>query len=283
MHPPSDNPLGSEEERGRGLWLLPSHINHRCVFNVHRYFVGDLMFLRTSTDVRAGTELTMAYLANDIPVHERQKELERRDFTCSCHLCQYETKMYRDRPELAHKRARILETFRRGKPLVGDEVTLDAKALLERTIQAIYQVHREYAGTFGPITAIPKATILDIDRVDVNIPNPPPPLALVIDLFEPLVILGCIDVTPSNLLASTMALAESYWLARACPSSGRLEVSVGSTIQIAGYFASIGDGRRARKWIREGQRLFDMFYGGGSKYWRVRYPGFAEILRASCD
>jgi len=39
-----------------GLWLLASDMNHSCVLNTQRSFVGDKMFVRAGSDLAAGIE-----------------------------------------------------------------------------------------------------------------------------------------------------------------------------------------------------------------------------------
>ncbi|KAL6915442.1 hypothetical protein FSST1_006937 [Fusarium sambucinum] len=47
-----------------GLWLLAARINHSCVGNCRRSFIGDMQIVRAARDIPAGTELTFAYRAS---------------------------------------------------------------------------------------------------------------------------------------------------------------------------------------------------------------------------
>jgi hypothetical protein len=74
--------------RSCGIWIQASYINHSCVSNVRRSFIGDMMIVRASQDLEAGTELTFWYQS---PVGMSTKKLwEKLDswgFVCICALC----------------------------------------------------------------------------------------------------------------------------------------------------------------------------------------------------
>ncbi|RKL26000.1 hypothetical protein BFJ72_g13891 [Fusarium proliferatum] len=72
-----------------GIWLLASRINHSCVGNCRRSFIGDMQIVRATRDLPAGTELFFCYR---LPVafesyQETQKGLNHWGFTCDCGLC----------------------------------------------------------------------------------------------------------------------------------------------------------------------------------------------------
>ncbi|KAG5752170.1 hypothetical protein H9Q70_005179 [Fusarium xylarioides] len=72
-----------------GIWLLASRINHSCVGNCRRSFIGDMQIVRATRDLRAETELYFCYR---LPVRfetyqEAQKSLKHWGFTCHCELC----------------------------------------------------------------------------------------------------------------------------------------------------------------------------------------------------
>ncbi|KAK1973951.1 TPR domain protein [Colletotrichum cereale] len=72
-----------------GLWLLASRINHSCVGNCRRSFIGDMQIIRAARDLEAGTELLFGYRA---PQHlesyaDVQKDLNSWGFKCNCELC----------------------------------------------------------------------------------------------------------------------------------------------------------------------------------------------------
>ncbi|PFH59061.1 hypothetical protein XA68_12879 [Ophiocordyceps unilateralis] len=73
-----------------GIWLLASHINHSCVANCRRSFIGDMQIVRATKDLPAGSELVFFYHP-PLPYQsykEAQAKLSPWGFTCDCELCQ---------------------------------------------------------------------------------------------------------------------------------------------------------------------------------------------------
>ncbi|KAJ5736836.1 uncharacterized protein N7483_001961 [Penicillium malachiteum] len=71
-----------------GIWCMASYINHSCLCNIRRSFIGDMMIIRASKDIPPDTEITFWYgspLANTrgIPAN-----LEKWGFECDCASCQ---------------------------------------------------------------------------------------------------------------------------------------------------------------------------------------------------
>ncbi|KAM0426404.1 hypothetical protein ACHAPT_008451 [Fusarium lateritium] len=72
-----------------GVWLLASRINHSCISNCQRSFIGDMQIIRATRDLPAGTELLFEYRVPK-PLEsyqETQKALGNWGFTCGCELC----------------------------------------------------------------------------------------------------------------------------------------------------------------------------------------------------
>ncbi|KAI9640898.1 hypothetical protein NHQ30_010739 [Ciborinia camelliae] len=70
-----------------GIWLMASKINHSCLSNARRSFIGDLQFVRATCDIPANTELTFWY---QMPTGESdwmKKKLQNWGFQCKCLLC----------------------------------------------------------------------------------------------------------------------------------------------------------------------------------------------------
>ncbi|CAF1352315.1 unnamed protein product [Didymodactylos carnosus] len=70
-----------------GLFLMPSYINHTCLGNCIRSFVGDMMIVRALDDLPAGTELLMSYTDILLELEDRQSTIAKHGFTCDCKLC----------------------------------------------------------------------------------------------------------------------------------------------------------------------------------------------------
>ncbi|KAL9562488.1 hypothetical protein ACKAV7_013571 [Fusarium commune] len=71
------------------IWLLASRINHSCVSNCRRSFIGDMQIIRATQDMSAGTELLLSYRAPcSFESYEQvQKHLSTWGSKYSCDLC----------------------------------------------------------------------------------------------------------------------------------------------------------------------------------------------------
>ncbi|OBS25984.1 hypothetical protein FPOA_06514 [Fusarium poae] len=72
-----------------GVWLLAARVNHSCVGNCRRSFIGDMQIIRAARDIPAGTELTFPYRASadNESYEETQEKLAKWGFVCDCELC----------------------------------------------------------------------------------------------------------------------------------------------------------------------------------------------------
>ncbi|KAF9774235.1 hypothetical protein IL306_007805 [Fusarium sp. DS 682] len=70
-----------------GLWVRASYINHSCVPNAKKDFVGDLIIFRATRKIAPGEEITHSYdVSSDY--EERKANIQRTwDFECRCQLC----------------------------------------------------------------------------------------------------------------------------------------------------------------------------------------------------
>ncbi|CAK1364786.1 unnamed protein product [Cercospora beticola] len=80
-----------EEDEGSkctGVWLISSAINHDCIGNVSRTFLGDMLLLRANRRISAGEELTMRYINPENTIEQFHEQLRRSwNFSCTCRLC----------------------------------------------------------------------------------------------------------------------------------------------------------------------------------------------------
>lgn len=86
-----------------GIWVQASYINHSCISNAHRAFIGNMMIVRASRDMDPGTELTFWYKnphddhfkswhqehdSNSVNVNQPDKTFNKQwGFTCECAMC----------------------------------------------------------------------------------------------------------------------------------------------------------------------------------------------------
>ncbi|KAG4219519.1 hypothetical protein PC116_g32002, partial [Phytophthora cactorum] len=90
----SNNDGGEMEDRSAkhttcGIWPIASRINHSCVKNCRRSFIGDMQIVRANQDLEAGTELLFEYCQPG--PHEAYEEAQKRfktwGFVCECARC----------------------------------------------------------------------------------------------------------------------------------------------------------------------------------------------------
>lgn len=91
----SANVLGKKNSDyyGVGLWLLPSFINHSCCPNARRLHVGDYLIVHASRDIKAGEEISFAYLDTLSSLHKRKEMSLTWGIQCRCRRCKFESEM----------------------------------------------------------------------------------------------------------------------------------------------------------------------------------------------
>ena len=93
----SCNPASIETmttEEPRGIWYIPSFINHSCLPTANQRFIGDISIVTANRDVPADSEITLSYVSvyRSLSAAGRRTELrDRWGFWCECELCQFET------------------------------------------------------------------------------------------------------------------------------------------------------------------------------------------------
>ncbi|KAJ6016560.1 hypothetical protein N7540_011151 [Penicillium herquei] len=84
-----DNEMNRDQFHSCGVWSMASYINHSCLTNARRSFIGDMMIVRASRDLPPNTEITFWYKS---PMNFDRKEctvnLDHWGFKCDCMLCQ---------------------------------------------------------------------------------------------------------------------------------------------------------------------------------------------------
>ncbi|KAF3763370.1 hypothetical protein M406DRAFT_73986 [Cryphonectria parasitica EP155] len=88
-----DESACSKVQGSTGIWLHASYANHSCLENTGRAFIGDMMILRASRDIKAGEEITTAYFVGTEPTIDRKRKMSYYLFNCDCRLCAAERKV----------------------------------------------------------------------------------------------------------------------------------------------------------------------------------------------
>ncbi len=72
----------------KGLWKHASYLNHSCVPNTMRSFLGDMLISRAVRPIAAGEELFQQYMPVKVDLGARRAELQAGwGFVCACPLC----------------------------------------------------------------------------------------------------------------------------------------------------------------------------------------------------
>ncbi|KAF5624412.1 unc-45 like b [Fusarium sp. NRRL 52700] len=108
----------ADEFSASGIWLLASRINHSCISNCRRSFIGDMQIIRATQDMSAGTELLLSYRTPYAfeSYEEAQKRLSAWGFKCACDLCKTRSK---ENKATLEKRLKI---YREASDLIRTEV-----------------------------------------------------------------------------------------------------------------------------------------------------------------
>ncbi|KAH6642926.1 hypothetical protein C7974DRAFT_386403, partial [Boeremia exigua] len=71
-----------------GIWTQASYINHSCMQNARRSFIGDMMIVRATRDLQPGEEITFWYHMPSGEPLKAQEKLKNWQFVCDCAICQ---------------------------------------------------------------------------------------------------------------------------------------------------------------------------------------------------
>jgi tetratricopeptide (TPR) repeat protein len=80
---------GNEESSNAstGVWILASYINHSCISNAKKEYIGDLMVLRATRPIKKGEEITHSYDESSDYDARAAALMNTWGFTCTCALC----------------------------------------------------------------------------------------------------------------------------------------------------------------------------------------------------
>ncbi|CVL00657.1 related to TPR domain protein [Fusarium proliferatum] len=119
-----------------GVWLLVARINHSCVGNCRRSFIGDMAIIRAARDIPADTELTFPYRpsTDSESYQDVQKGLAKWGFKCDCELCKDRLKTTE---AVRVQRKELSKEFYRHLPS-DQEFDLDKATKLLRVVEKTY-------------------------------------------------------------------------------------------------------------------------------------------------
>jgi hypothetical protein len=132
----------------KGLWVHASYMNHSCVANTMRTFMGDVLISRATRDIKEGEEVFQQYVPVKSMADMRGKQYkEGWGFECACALCAGERRspeaMLAKRKELVAALEKLCNKKLPGKELIPDvtirNVDRLAKQLEDAHEQDVYE------------------------------------------------------------------------------------------------------------------------------------------------
>ena len=148
QHPPS----GSETSNATrvkedffhscGIWVKASYINHSCISNAWRAFIGNMMIVRASRDMEANTEIKFWYRNphGDGASAKKSDETFQKSwgFTCQCAIC-LDT---RATSEIVHnRRQRLREDLKRAFDNVPSPLNRQVTRQIERLLITLNETY----------------------------------------------------------------------------------------------------------------------------------------------
>ena len=122
-----------------GLWIWAAYINHSCIANLRKEFVGDLMVLRATRAITAGEEIFISYDESSDYDARKTALMTTWGFECNCALCAAESA---DDPAVRKKRQELASE---ADAFVEREYWANAKRL---TIAKAQRLARAIDGTY---------------------------------------------------------------------------------------------------------------------------------------
>ncbi|KAK7700105.1 hypothetical protein SLS64_011123 [Diaporthe eres] len=154
--------VDDEEKRGgeaSGIWLHASYMNHSCLPNTKRAFIGDMIIVRAVRDIKAGEEILTSYQPASTSFPKRKEKLGLWGFQCDCPLCQLERKLpasvFTDRERITKDARDFIAANPRTEANVTQPVTeaklAQAKDILQR-LESTYKM--PMYGTFPRLDCV---------------------------------------------------------------------------------------------------------------------------------
>lgn len=132
-----------------GIWKMASYINHSCILNARRSFIGDVMIVRASRDIPANTEILFQYKEPHLYDHgELPRKLQDWNFKCGCSLCE--------------ARFKTTNSIRnRRKTLLADAMRLCDSGNLALVESILKNIQKTYA---EPASEVPRLELMEFQR-----------------------------------------------------------------------------------------------------------------------
>ncbi|KAK2029870.1 hypothetical protein LX32DRAFT_692917 [Colletotrichum zoysiae] len=134
-----------QEDRSQttcGIWTTASFINHSCIGNCFRAFIGDMMIVRASRDLDVGAELLFCYQVpkEGADYQATQNDLKSWGFICRCELCEEKKATSGPAFQKRQRLVQILKSSMRSCRTVAHEA---------KVLKLLSQVEDTYSGGKG--------------------------------------------------------------------------------------------------------------------------------------
>lgn len=141
--------LDVEEGKARqstGVWIHASYINHSCLPNTCTAFIGDMMIVRATDDIKAGEEIFTTYNPVAISFPKRNEKFSMWwGFQCDCRLCQLESQLpaavFTERDRLAEEAKDFIAANPRTLATITQPVD---KAIIAKGKDILSRLHATY-------------------------------------------------------------------------------------------------------------------------------------------
>ncbi|CAO2648748.1 Nn.00g096970.m01.CDS01 [Neocucurbitaria sp. VM-36] len=133
--------LSSPAPIRNGFWIHTSYINHDCLPNSVRTFIGDVLLLRASRDIAKGEEISTQYVAPELVFEERQQKfMGSWGFACDCTLCKVDKMVGK---ELEGQRMAIFEELKGIAQKLGNKPTVTALKRFAKRLRELDALYDE--------------------------------------------------------------------------------------------------------------------------------------------
>jgi hypothetical protein len=123
-----------------GFWIHTSYINHSCLPNSVRTFIGDMLLLRATRDISTGDEITAQYITPELTYQDRQRKyVGTWNFKCDCPLCEVDGKVGK---EVERQRMALFEELKGKAQKLGS--TLPTITALKRFAKRLRDLEALY-------------------------------------------------------------------------------------------------------------------------------------------
>jgi hypothetical protein len=131
-----------------GLWIVTSYLNHSCLENVGRTFIGDFVIGRAIKFIKKGDELFQSYAPVTKPLKERQEIFKKMRFTCRCILCSYQKQLPSKECRERDKAMAEFNKFEKGNKKKTAKMSPELAPQLRKHIDAIFHSYSNHVFCF---------------------------------------------------------------------------------------------------------------------------------------